>query len=446
MEDQDKASFRKLIEIQNRRKERIKREKEEVQAAKRAARLKAKPDPKADRSRLEGPRREEKNRKDLPARAYEKEERFRLFCPFDARSISDVVEKKSVHLWITSPPYFDVKDYSGGDSPFEEIEGDLGNYENYTEWLDVMQGVWRQLFHLTVPGGRFCCNTMVLPDARGSIPIPHDMIRISLEAGWILRDEIIWVKENQHLLSPNGSWPYPTGMMLNNHHEHIAVFQRPGKRDSSHLTPEIKEASRLDGLAFNKYPPANNKNWRRDIWEFPAESDRSHSAPFPVELPLRLIYLYSFMGELVGDPFTGSGTTAYAARVLGRRFVGVELNHHFKDMIENKGRMNDISLDSYLKSGVIKIDQEEIDRDKDRREKALKAKSLDSFSHGYVPVYVEIDCPQCGEREGVVKGRYEYSCNLCQFTFPFIEEKVDSFFSEGGVETVGYSSGREEEE
>lgn len=233
------------------------------------------------------------------------------------------IEDNSIHLMVTSPPYFNAKMYSR-----EPIESDLGDIHDLDEWFDEISNVWEEVFRVLQPGRKAFINIMNLPiRTEGSfktLNLVGRTIDLCERIGFIFKRDIIWHKTNS-VRAHFGTYPYPGGILLNHAHEFILEFEKPspaGYRKYAHLTPEAKEASKLDKefwLSLKK----------SDVWLINPEGSgdrRDHVAPFPYELPYRLIKAYSFIGETVLDPFLGSGTTLVAARDLKRDGAGYEIN------------------------------------------------------------------------------------------------------------------------
>ncbi|MBC7327208.1 site-specific DNA-methyltransferase [bacterium] len=231
---------------------------------------------------------------------------------------------ESVHLMITSPPYFNTKMYSR-----EPIENDLGNIHDLNEWLEKISEVWKEVFRVLQSGRKAFINIMNLPvrlknGSFRTLNLVGWTIDICEKIGFIFKRDIIWHKTNS-VRAPFGTYPYPGGILLNNAHEFILEFEKPekeGKDKYGHLTKEQKEQSKLDKefwLTIKK----------SDVWIMKPQGSgdrRNHVAPFPYELPYRLIKAYSYIGETVLDPFVGSGTTLLAAADLGRNGIGYEIN------------------------------------------------------------------------------------------------------------------------
>ena len=239
----------------------------------------------------------------------------------DAREMHYLADN-SVHLMVTSPPYFDAKMYTPA-----PLEGDLGNIHDLEAWLREIGRVWAEVYRVLQPGRKAFINIMNLPVRQNgpfrSLNLVGKTIDLCESLGFVFKREIIWQKTNS-VRAHFGTYPYPGGILLNYAHEFILEFEKPAPknyRKYAHLTPEQREASRLEKAFWLEIK-------KSDVWLLPPEKSgarRSHVAPFPYELPARLIRAYSFVGETVLDPFAGSGTTLLAARDLGRHGVGYEI-------------------------------------------------------------------------------------------------------------------------
>lgn len=209
-----------------------------------------------------------------------------------------------IHLMVTSPPYNARKEY----------DQDL----TLEEYLTLLENVFRETYRVLTPGGRACVNIANL-GRKPYIPLNAFVSLMMVEIGFLMRGEIIWDKGSSVGSSTAwGSWLSASNPTLRDVHEYILVFSKGQfKRENEHSESTIE---RDDFLELTK-----------SVWQFPTESASrvGHPAPFPVELPRRLIQLYTFEGEVVLDPFMGSGTTAVAALQSGRHFVGYELDQDY---------------------------------------------------------------------------------------------------------------------
>lgn len=238
----------------------------------------------------------------------------------------DELEDDSVHLMVTSPPYFNTKMYSR-----QPIDGDLGDIHAMDQWFQEIGKVWKEVHRVLCPGRRAFINIMNLPvrlDTGGfrTLNLMGRTIELCESLGFIFKRDIIWQKTNG-VRAPFGTYPYPGGILLNNMHEFILEFEKGSSREQrvskyAHLTKVQKEASRLDKEFW-----LSIKN--TDVWLMAPQGSgdrRNHVAPFPLELPHRLIRAFSYRGETVLDPFLGSGTALLAAARLGRNGIGYEIN------------------------------------------------------------------------------------------------------------------------
>jgi site-specific DNA-methyltransferase (adenine-specific) len=208
----------------------------------------------------------------------------------------------SVHLMVTSPPYNVGKEYD--------------NNLTLDEYLAFLRKVWKETYRVLVPGGRACINIANV-GRKPYIPLHASIMRDMMDLGFLMRGEIIWDKAASASTSTAwGSWQSATNPTLRDTHEYILVFSKGSFRREK-MDGRKSTISKEEFLEFTK-----------SVWGFPSESARKvgHPAPFPVELPYRLIQLYTFSTEIVLDPFMGSGQTALAALKAGRHFTGYEIS------------------------------------------------------------------------------------------------------------------------
>ncbi|MFX0095282.1 MAG: DNA-methyltransferase [Candidatus Hodarchaeota archaeon] len=228
----------------------------------------------------------------------------------DSRSLSNLPDS-SIHLAITSPPYNVAKEY----------DDDL----SLSEYLNLLQDVFLEVYRVLVTGGRVCINVANI-GRKPYIPLHSYIIQIMHKIGFLMRGEIVWNKAASAGSSTAwGSWLSSSNPALRDVHEYILAFSK-----GSYKRPkESKEdtISRDEFLEFTK-----------SIWEFPTESAKriGHPAPFPVELPYRLIQLYSFKGDIILDPFCGSGTTCIAALKAQRRFIGYDIDENYVELARKR--------------------------------------------------------------------------------------------------------------
>jgi hypothetical protein len=210
----------------------------------------------------------------------------------------------SIHLMVTSPPYNVSKEYD------EDLSLD--------EYLKLLKRVFKETYRVLTFGGRACINIANI-GRKPYIPLSSYISMMMMKIGFNMRGEIIWNKAAS--ASPStawGSWQSASNPTLRDIHEYILVFSKGNyKREKNDKENTIEKE---DFIA-----------WTKSIWVFNAESAKriGHPAPFPVELPYRLIQLYSFKDDIILDPFMGSGTTAIAALKSKRHYIGYETNKDY---------------------------------------------------------------------------------------------------------------------
>jgi DNA modification methylase len=215
-------------------------------------------------------------------------------------SAEDMTElpDNSVALMVTSPPYHVGKEYDTDAS--------------FAEYLELLERVLSETHRVLEPGGRAAINLANL-GRRPYLPLSHHVSRLAHEIGFHMRGEIIWVKgRGANGSCAFGSFASARNPVLRDIHEYVLVFSK----------------GRMDRVRIGEDSILRDEFLRStlSVWEIPPASARAigHPAPFPVELPRRLIELYTFRDDVVLDPFMGSGSTAVAAIETNRRFVGYE--------------------------------------------------------------------------------------------------------------------------
>lgn len=243
----------------------------------------------------------------------------------NANEIKHDLKEGSVQLVVTSPPYWNIKDYGTPDQ--------IGYYDTYEEYIDNLVDIWTQCYHVLSPGCKLCINIgdqymSTKKHGRYEImPIHADTIVECRRIGFDLWDTIIWQKFSTYNPSGGGSvagsYPTPRDGVVKKNFEYILIFKKPGK---------TKPADRMSSaLSLDEW-----KTYFDGTWNIKGERQKEHIAMYPVELPRRLIKMYSFIGEVVLDPFLGSGTTSLAAKELERNSIGYEINPDYIDIILKK--------------------------------------------------------------------------------------------------------------
>lgn len=216
----------------------------------------------------------------------------------------------SVALMVTSPPYHVGKDYDSNTS--------------FDEYMGMLEAVFAETYRVLEPGGRAVVNVANL-GRRPYIPLSHMVTARMLNVGFLMRAEIIWRKaKGANNSCAWGSWKSPANPVVRDVHEYCLCFSKGRfgrvRKGKGTITKDDFMMSTLS------------------VWDFPPESATrvNHPAPFPVELPRRFIELYTFSGDVVLDPFMGSGTTAVAAVMTGRHWVGYETNSEYVEIAEKR--------------------------------------------------------------------------------------------------------------
>lgn len=233
----------------------------------------------------------------------------KIFCKSSEKM--DELPDNSIHLMITSPPYNVSKEYD--------------NNLSLKEYLELINTIWRETYRVLVPGGRACINIANL-GRKPYIPLHSYIIEGMQKIGYLMRGEIIWNKASS--ASPStawGSWLSAANPVLRDIHEYILIFSKDTfSRKKKDKENTIKKEEFLE--------------LTKSIWTFSAVSARQigHPAPFPEELPHRLIQLYSFKGDVVLDPFVGSGMTCLSAIKDKRNYIGYDINPEYVKLAEKR--------------------------------------------------------------------------------------------------------------
>lgn len=226
----------------------------------------------------------------------------KLYCT-SSEQMSEIPDS-SVHLMVTSPPYNAKKEY----------DDDL----SLDEYRNLLRNVFAETYKKLVTGGRACINIANL-GRKPYIPLHSYIIEDMLEIGYYMRGEIIWDKASSAGSSTAwGSWLSAANPVLRDVHEYILIFSK----DTFSRQRNDKE---------NSICKEDFLEWTKSVWTFPSVSAKriGHPAPFPEELPHRLIQLYTFIGDVVLDPFCGSGTTCLSAVKADRHYIGYDIEEEY---------------------------------------------------------------------------------------------------------------------
>lgn len=267
----------------------------------------------------------------------------------------NLIADKSVHLVVTSPPYWQLKDYG--------TENQIGYHEDYETYINNLNLVWKECYRVLDNGCRMCINIgdqfarAVYYGRYKVIPIRTEIIKFCESIGFDYMGAIIWQKQTTTNTTGGaslmGSFPTPRNGILSIDYEFILIFKKLGA--SAKVSKAIKDQSKMTIEEWKEYFSGH--------WNFGGARQDGHIAMFPEELPRRLIKMFAFVGETVLDPFMGSGTTALAARNLERNSIGYEINPEFVAVAKQKLNIlqSDISGTTYefLKDTIdLDIDEE----------------------------------------------------------------------------------------
>ena len=234
---------------------------------------------------------------------------------------------ESVDLIVTSPPYFDIKTYGKQD-------GQIGNIHLFDSYISSLLKVWKECERVLVPNGKLIVNTPSMPIAKDVMDTHHNRhiydINASIQhsiihcTGLYLHDTYIWDRTNPTRSVMFGSYPYPGNLYSQNTTEYVTVYVKNG--ESKKRSKEEKEKSKLSKKEWLEYT--------KQVWNIPVPNKRNeaygkHPALMPPEIALRCVKMFSFTGDVVLDPMCGSGTTCKMAKLLGRRYIGIDISEEY---------------------------------------------------------------------------------------------------------------------
>jgi site-specific DNA-methyltransferase (cytosine-N4-specific) len=262
----------------------------------------------------------------------------------DAMAMGEL-PNESVHLIITSPPYFNIKDYSlDGRQRYatgSRVKGQIGDIPHYEAYLRELTKVWIECWRVLKPNGKLCVNTPLMPILKAQSNTHYTRDIVDINAGiqheilhntkFFLYDVFIWDRTNPTKNLMFGSYPYPPNFYAQNTIEFITVYVKDGKPEPK--PAHVKAESNL-----------TEKEWvefTKQVWSIPVPNKRDvaygkHPAIMPEEIAIRLTRLFSFVGDVILDPFMGSGTTAKVVLELGRHYVGYEIDRKYARLIRAK--------------------------------------------------------------------------------------------------------------
>ncbi|MBS3099105.1 site-specific DNA-methyltransferase [Candidatus Pacearchaeota archaeon] len=263
----------------------------------------------------------------------------------DSSKVLKIFPNNIFQLMVTSPPYWNVRDYGH--------EKQIGLKDTLQEYLNRLNGVWKEVIRTLMPDGKVALNI-------GNIYYsePDETRRTTANLSYLLWKQLDDFKELRFMGTIYwrkttsrsgavlfGSYPYPSNFMISSAVEPIHVFRKVGKRE---VPQDIKEKSKLTLKEFREFRDA--------IWDINGVNDK-HVAAYPIDLPARFIKMFTFVGDLVLDPFVGSGTTIKAARDLSRNSVGIDINPEFLKIIKEKVGFKQKSLTKEYIFEVLRLDE-----------------------------------------------------------------------------------------
>ena len=269
----------------------------------------------------------------------------------DSRQMS-FIKDESVHLVVTSPPYWTLKRYN-------DNESQLGHVADYEAFLNELSKVWKEAYRVLTPGGRLVCVVGDVCLSRRQygrhvvVPLHSDIAVICRKIGFDNLNPIIWHKiSNANYEVSNGTKflgkPYEPNAIIKNDIEFILMERKPG----GYRQPTIKQRQ-LSMISKEEYG-----EWFRQFWSMGGASTKVHPAPFPLELAYRLVRMFSFWGDTVLDPFCGTGTTMAAAMKCGRNSIGIELDPEYCQLIAKRLQQETGYMYSNIKLEFLKSDRD----------------------------------------------------------------------------------------
>jgi site-specific DNA-methyltransferase (adenine-specific) len=262
----------------------------------------------------------------------------------DSREVH--LKPNSVHLIVTSPPYWNIKDYEGKSLKHTYKKSkQIGFGESYRNYLESLKKVFQNCFFYLHEGCYLCVNIgdkyLKASERKGKykkIPISSHLVNLLEEIGFEFIETYIWRKIGNCNSSGGsimmGSYGFPRNGYTKINYEYIHRFRKAGN------DPKVsKERKKLSRIGKNEW-----KLFFNDIWEICGSKNNDHPASFPLEIPKRLIKMFSFVGDKVLDPFLGSGTTMKACRQLKRNSVGIELNKNYLKTIKKRTNFSNMGL------------------------------------------------------------------------------------------------------
>lgn len=281
----------------------------------------------------------------------------------DSRNLPDFIKNDTVDFVVFSPPYWNIRNY--------DFSGQIGYKQTYEDYINDMEKVFNGCFQVLKNGKFMAINTGTAVSKDGMKFMSGDFVNRCQNVGFVLRKDIIWHKPRGTTKWQRGATqfsqsPYPLMYNTNINHEYILIFQK-GERGALNFKNEQRFSKNfIRRMAYS-------------VWDVkPVNSpkiDEKHVAPFPEELPKRLIQLYTFKKEIVLDPFAGCGTTNKVAKQLGRYSIAVDLSKEYCKLIEKKLADTDFNSDTediYKEISDVEVMEKKLIRAREEYEKIQK--------------------------------------------------------------------------
>ena len=243
----------------------------------------------------------------------------------DCQEVLKTIGSESVHLTCTSPPYYNAREYS--------------TWSTYNDYLNFLKDVFYEVLRVTKPGRMCAVNLSPVIEARESraheskrLAIPFHFFSLMEKMGWKYIDDIIWLKPEGAAINRNGGFfqhRKPVAYKPNIVTETIFIFQKPSDFLIDKVVRSYSGEQLEQSLVKDRYERSN-------VWKINPETASKHLAPYPKELSDKIVKYYSYVEDLVLDPFMGSGTTAVSCVDLNRNYIGVELHQEYVDMAEDR--------------------------------------------------------------------------------------------------------------
>ena len=253
-----------------------------------------------------------------------------------------------VDLVLTSPPYFNIKNYAkdGYQHCAHSVrkKGQLGDIKDYDVFIEELAKVWDECERVLKPNGKLIINAPLMPMQKKeycthynrhifdlNADIQHSIINRA-DTEMFLYDMYVWNRNNGSKGLMFGSYPYPRNFYAQNTSEFISVYVKDGK-PINNISKRLKEESKLTDEEW--------RNYTKQIWDIPAPNKKDlaygkHSAIMPEEIVRRCVRMFTYVGDVVLDPFAGSGTTLKVAKELNRQYVGYEIMKNYETVIKAK--------------------------------------------------------------------------------------------------------------